>query len=74
MDYKLTSEDKERVGLLGTVSKRGLRTLDLQQLKRLQVLVEKKDYTHSKKAQRSKTKLLAKINTAIYEAEEGRRM
>ena len=72
MDYRLTAEDKERVKLLTIVSKRGFKELDLEQLKKLQTLVEKKDYSHSKKAEKSKKKLLAKINVAIYEAEEGR--
>lgn len=72
MDYRLTPEDKERVRLLTIVSKRGFKDLNLEQLRKLQSLVEKKDYTHSKKAQKSKKKLLAKINVAIYEAEEGR--
>ena len=62
----------ERVKLLQTVSKKGLKELSLEQLKRLQILVEKKDYSHSKKAHRSKMKLLARINVAIYEVEEGR--
>ena len=34
--------------------------------------VQKKDYTHSKKAHKSKMRLLAKINVRIYEMEEGR--
>ena len=72
MDYRLTAEDKERVKLLTIVSKRGFKELDLEQLKKLQTLVEKKDYSHNKKAEKSKKKLLAKINVAIYEAEEGR--
>lgn len=72
VDYRLTAEDKERVKLLMVVSKKGFKTLNLEELKRLQVLVEKKDYTHSRKAERSKKKLLAKINVAIYEAEEGK--
>ena len=70
MDYKLTPKDKERVSLLGIVAKKGLKTLSLQELKRLQTLVEEKDYSHNRKAEKSKRKLLAKINTAIYDAEE----
>jgi hypothetical protein len=72
MDYRLTPEDKERVKLLTIVSKKGFKELNLEQLKKLQTLIEKKDYSHDKKANKSKTKLLAKINVAIYEAEEGR--
>lgn len=72
MDEKITSEDLERVKLLEIVSKKGLKELNLDQLKKLQILVEKKDYSHNNKARKSKMKLLARINVAIYEAEEGR--
>ena len=72
MDYRITPEDKERIKLLEIVSKKGLKELSLKQIKKLQILVEKKDYSHNKKAHKSKMKLLAKINVAIYEAEEGR--
>lgn len=72
MKENISSEDLERVKLLDIVAKKGLRELTLVQLKHLQKLVLKKDYTHSKKAQKSKMKLLAKINVAIYETEEGR--
>jgi len=68
----MTPGDLERVKLLNTVSKRGLKELNLDQLRHLQILVEKKDYSHNKKARKSKMKLLAKINVAIYETEEGR--
>lgn len=72
MDEKISPEDLERVKLLDVVYKKGLKELTIEQLKRLQILVEKKDYSHSKKAHKSKMKLLAKINVAIYETEEGR--
>lgn len=72
MDYKITDEDKERIRLLQTVTKTGLKELDVAQLERLKELIEKKDYSHNKKAQKSKKKLLAKINVAIYEKEEGK--
>jgi len=72
MDYGITDDDRKRVKLLNLVSDKGLKKLTLNQLKRLQILVAKKDYSHSKKAHKSKMKLLAKINVAIYEAEEGR--
>jgi len=68
----ITSEDLERVKLLQIVSNKGLKELSLRELKRLQILVEKKDYSHSKKAHKSKMKILARINVAIYEVEEGR--
>ena len=48
MDYKLTDEDKERVKLLNEISKNKFKNLSLEQLKRLQELVEKKDYSHQK--------------------------
>jgi len=72
MAKNVTPDDLERVKLLDIVSKKGLKELTLDQLKRLQILVEKKDYSHIKKAHKSKMKLLARINVAIYETEEGR--
>jgi len=70
VDYRITAEDKERVKLLEIVSKKGLKELNLETLQRLQILVEKKDYGHNKKAHKSKMKLLAKINMKIYEHKE----
>ncbi len=72
MADSITSEDLERVKLLQIVSEKGLKELSLRELKRLQILVLKKDYSHSKKAHKSKMKILARINVAIYEVEEGR--
>ncbi len=72
MAKNITPDDLERVKLLDIVSKKGLKELTLVQLKRLQILVEKKDYSHSKMAHKSKLKLLARVNVAIYETEEGR--
>jgi len=72
VDYRLTPKDKERIRMLQIVSKKGLKELSLEELKKLEILVGKKDYSHDKKAKKSKTKLLAKINVAIYESEEGR--
>ena len=71
---EITDEDKERVELLRLVSssKHESKNLTLEQLKRLQELVEKKDYSHDKKAHKSKVKLLGKINVRIYEITEGR--
>ena len=71
---EITDEDKERVELLRLVSssKHEFKNLTLEQLKRLQELVEKKDYSHDKKAHKSKVKLLGKINVRIYEITEGR--
>ena len=72
MPKKIASDDLERIKLLNIVSKRGFKDLSLEQLKRLLILVEKKDYSHDKKARKSKMKLLAQINSRIYELEEGK--
>ncbi|MDI1496163.1 MAG: hypothetical protein K8823_1471 [Cenarchaeum symbiont of Oopsacas minuta] len=72
VDYKLTKEDKDRIELLHIVEKKGLKPLNLEQLKRLEELMTEKDYSHNKKAQKSKIKLLNKINVAIYESSEGK--
>ena len=74
MPKKIALDDLERVKLLNIVSKRGFKDLSLEQLKRLLILVEKKDYSHDKKARKSKMKLLAQINSRIYELEEGKRI
>jgi len=70
----ITDEDRERVSLLQLISssKNEFKKLSLEQLKRLQELIEKKDYSHDKKAHKSKVKLLGKINVRIYELEEGK--
>ena len=71
---EISSDDRERVKLLRliTSSKNEFKKLTLKQLKRLEELVEKKDYSHDKKAHKSKVKLLKKINVRIYEITEGR--
>ncbi len=71
---EITDEDRERVKLLQqiTASKNEFKKLSLEQLQRLQELVEKKDYSHDKKAHKSKMKLLGKINVRIYELTEGK--
>ena len=71
---EVTDDDRERVKLLRliTSSKNEFKKLSLEQLRRLQELVEKKDYSHDKKAHKSKVKLLGKINVRIYELTEGR--
>ena len=70
MDYRLTEEDKERIKLLGEVSKNKFKNLGLEQLVRLQELVEKKDYSNQKKADKSKKKLLNQINVEIYKRDD----
>jgi len=74
MPEDITADDRERISLLQIVSssKNEFKKLSLVQLKRLQELVEKKDYSHNKKAHKSKVKLLGKINVRIYELEEGK--
>ena len=70
MDYRLTAEDKERIMLLEEVSKKQVKNLSLEQLIRLQELLEKKDYSHEKKANKSKKKLLSQINVEIYKRDD----
>ena len=71
---EISKDDRERVKLLRLItnSKNEFKKLTLEQLKRLEELVEKKDYSHDKKAHKSKVKLLKKINVRIYEITEGR--
>ena len=53
MDHRLTGEDKERIKLLNEISENKLKNLSLEQLIRLQELLEKKDYSDQKKADKS---------------------
>ncbi len=71
---KISDEDRERVKLLELVtsSRNEFKNLSLEQLARLELLIQKKDYSHDKKANKSKEKLLKKINVRIYELTEGR--
>lgn len=66
----ITQEDKDRINLLKIVSKKGLKDLNMDELKRLEELVQKKDYSHNKKAHKSKMKLLGQINMEIYKRED----
>ena len=70
MDYRLTDEDKERIKVLNEVYKNKFKNLSLEQLIRLQELLEKKDYSHQKKADKSKKKLLSQINVEIYKRDD----
>ncbi|MFB5598530.1 MAG: hypothetical protein ACE5RJ_05915 [Nitrosopumilaceae archaeon] len=72
MTEKITKEDRERVEFLQIISssKNAFKELSLEQLERLRELVEKKDYSHNKKAHKSKVKLLSKINVRIFELED----
>lgn len=73
MSKEITPEDRERISLLRIItnSKHEFNKLSVDQLTRLQELVEKKDYSHNKKAHKSKLKLLRKINVRLYELGEG---
>ena len=70
MDYRLTDEDKERIKLLNEVTKNKFKNFSLEQLVRLQELLEKKDYSNQKKAAKSKKKLLNQINVEIYKRDD----
>ena len=70
MDYRLTDEDKERIKLLNEVYKNKFKNFSLEQLIRLQELLEKKDYSNQKKADKSKKKLLNQINVEIYKRDD----
>ncbi len=70
MDYRLTDEDKERIKLLNEVSKNRFKNFSLEQLIRLQELLEKRDYSNQKKAAKSKKKLLSQINVEIYKRDD----
>ena len=74
MSENITPEDRERIALLRLVtnSRHEFNKLSVTQLTRLQELVEKKDYSHNKKAHKSKLKLLGKINVRLYELGEDR--
>jgi len=70
LDYRITAEDKERIKLLEEVSKNKFMNFSLEQLIRLQELVEKKQYSTEKKAQKSKRSLLKQINIEIYKRDD----
>ena len=70
MDYRLTDDDKERIKFLEEVSKNKFKNFTLEQLIRLQELVEKKDYSNEKRANKSKKKLLTQINVEIYKHDD----
>ena len=70
MDYRLTEDDKERIKLLNEVYKNKFKNFSLEQLIRLQELLEKRDYSNQKKANKSKKKLLAQINVEIYKHDD----
>jgi len=61
------NDDLERLQLLDVIFTRGVNALSREELERLHDLLEKKDYSHDKKAQKSKMNLLKKIGNAIYD-------
>ena len=63
-------DDLERLQLLDIIYQRGIKALSREELERLHYLIEKKDYSHDRKAQKSKAKLLKKIGNAIYDEYE----
>lgn len=67
------SGDDELERLLGVVSKRGLKALDLTDLDQLRTLLEAKSYA-DKKAIKSKQKLLKQINYAFYDSHNRHRL
>lgn len=60
------SQEDELKRLLEIVSDRGLKVLSVPDLNRLYALLEAKDYSGNKKADKSKRKLLKQINVEIY--------
>lgn len=71
---ELSSEADGELGrLLGIVSDKGLKGLDIAELDRLRSLLQSKDYGDNKKANKSKSKLLKQINSAFYDRERPRR-
>jgi hypothetical protein len=70
----LSSDADELDRLLGIVSDKGLKALDLVELDRLRILLEAKDYGDNKKAIKSKAKLLKQINSEFYDSQNPRRL
>ena len=71
---KISDEDRERVRLLNIIaqSRGGFGQLSLDELVRLQGMLERKDYSNDKKSAKSKAAMLKKINVRIYELTEGK--
>lgn len=70
----VTNEDRERVRLLNIIaqSRDGIKRLSLDELVILQGMIERKDYSQTKKTTKAKNNLLKKINVRIYELTEGK--
>jgi hypothetical protein len=67
------SSETELNRLLGIVSKKGLKALDLTELDLLRALLEAKSYA-DKKSNKSKEKLLKQINSAVYDSHNRHRL
>ncbi|AIC16714.1 hypothetical protein [Nitrososphaera viennensis] len=67
-------ESDELRSLLEVVSDKGLRVLSIQELDRLRMLLVAKDYGENKKADRSRKKLLKKINAEMFDRHSPRRL
>ena len=73
MSYGEDGYEDELGRLLGIVSDKGLKALDLVELDSLRILLKAKDYSNNKKANKSKAKLLKQINSAFYDSHRPRR-
>jgi hypothetical protein len=73
LSYSENGDEVELKRLLGIVSDKGLKALDLTELDRLRILLQAKDYRDNKKANKSKAKLLKQINSAFYDHHRPRR-
>lgn len=71
MSNFLTDEDQERTILLDIVSRQGLKVLSIEELLRLQALLERKHYGNNKKTVNSQMKLLQKISHEIQRKQKG---
>lgn len=67
MSYSEDLDEVELKRLLGIVSDKGLRGLDITELNRLLLLLKAKDYGSNKKANKSKMNLLKQINATFYD-------
>jgi uncharacterized small protein (DUF1192 family) len=66
-------EPNELRSLLEIVSDKGLNVLSIAELERLRILLIAKDYGRNKKADRSRKKLLKKINAEMFDRHSPRR-
>ena len=74
MTYDGGEDGAELKKLLQAVSDKGLQALTIEEMDRLQALLEAKDYGGNKKAEKSKKKLLKQINSAMYDRHRPRRI